>query len=237
MTLQVIGAGLGRTGTLSLKFALEYLGFDPCYHMEEVLADGPNKIPQWTQVVNGRQDWEAIFEGYAATVDYPGCYYWRSLAAAYPNAKIILSRRDPESWFRSVNETIFSPHMLGMIDHSPAKAFFAGSVLADFGEHIADHDFMVAYFERWNQAVIDAVLPERLLVFEARQGWEPLCAFLGVAVPTIAYPRVNSREQMLDLVGADHPPSAEPPSFEAIGAMLKQRLAAQREAAFAGVSA
>lgn len=238
MALRIIGAGLGRTGTLSLKYALEYLGFDPCYHMAEVLSEGPTRIPQWTEVVNGRPDWSAIFDGYSATVDYPGCYYWRELADAHPDAKIILSLRDPESWFRSVNETIFSAGMRGMIDQSAAKTFFDGSVFADFGDRIEDRDFMIDYFGRWNQSVIDSVPSERLLVFEAKQGWDPLCAFLGVPVPDIPYPRVNSRDEMHGHHDrATGLPEGGPPPFEAIGMMMKQRIADQREAVFAGATA
>jgi hypothetical protein len=233
MTLRVIGAGLGRTGTLSLKFALEYLGFGPCYHMSEVLGDGPTKIPQWTGVVNGERDWHALFAGYDATVDYPGCYYWRDLAAAFPEARIILSTRDPEGWFHSVSETIFSPSMRAMIENSPAKAFFQRSVLADFGDRIGDRAFMIDYFERWNQTVIDTVPAERLLVFEARQGWEPLCAFLSVPVPALPYPRVNSRDEIQRQTGTGpEPPANGPPPFEAICAMIKEQLRAQRAALF-----
>src|SRR5437870_2958107 len=108
MALKVIGAGLGRTGTLSLKLALEELGFGPCHHMAEVMLH-LESVPLWIQAADGNPDWEAIYKGYAATVDYPGCFFWRELEKFYPDAKIILTVRDPEQWFESTQATIFSP--------------------------------------------------------------------------------------------------------------------------------
>lgn len=196
MTLKIIGAGLGRTGTLSLKFALEHLGFGPCYHMTEVISDLGRALPLWLGAVEGKPDWDATFAGYAATVDYPGCYVWRDLAAHFPEAKIILSVREAESWFASVSSTIFSPEHRAMFEGTPMEPFMAGTVVKDFGDRITDRAFMVDYYERWNQAVIDSVDPARLLVYPAGDGWDPLCAFLGVPVPSVPYPRVNSREDM-----------------------------------------
>jgi hypothetical protein len=195
MTLQVIGAGLGRTGTMSLKVALEQLGIGRCHHMIEVFA-ASEQAPLWLAAADGRPDWEAIFGGFAAAVDYPACTHWRELAGHYPDACIILSLRDPDKWFDSVSETIFSAGMLGRMLDSPMRDFFMGNVVGTFLDHIDDRAWMTAYFRRWNQDVIASVPPERLLVFEASQGWEPLCAFLGVPVPDAPYPRVNSREEM-----------------------------------------
>src|SRR5512139_4170200 len=146
MALKVIGAGLGRTGTLSLKFALEHLGFDRCYHMGEVFANTDRNLPLWLDVVRGKPDWDAIFEGYQATTDYPACTYWRELAAKYPDAKVILSTRDPDSWFDSVSTTIFSPTMLGSIMAGPSMEFFKGAVIGPFGDRIADRAFMTDWF-------------------------------------------------------------------------------------------
>ena len=111
MALKVIGAGLGRTATFSLKFALEHLGFGPCYHMSEVFAAARRNVPLWLEVVRGKPDWDAVFEGFQSTTDYPACTYWRELAAFYPDASLILTVRDADSWFDSVSETIFSPQM------------------------------------------------------------------------------------------------------------------------------
>jgi hypothetical protein len=197
MTLKVIGAGLGRTGTLSLKLALEHLGFGPCYHMLEIMGQARKRLPQWIEVVRGNPDWDAIFEGYQSSVDYPACYFWREQAAQYPDAKVILSTRDAEGWFISVNRTIMSPGSVASMRGGPFAEFMEGTVLKDFGERTNDRDFMVDYFQRWEQSVIDEVAPERLLVHRPGDGWEPLCRFLSVPVPVEAYPRVNSSEDML----------------------------------------
>lgn len=197
MALKVIGAGLGRTGTLSMKLALEHLGFGPCYHMLEIMGDARKRLPQWIEVVRGRPDWDAIFDGYQSSVDYPTCYFWREQAAHYPEAKVILTTRDAEGWFESVNRTIMSPGSVASMRAGPFAEFMEGTVLKDFGERTNDREFMVDYFRRWEQSVIDEVAPERLLVHRPGDGWEPLCAFLEAPVPQQPYPRVNSSEDML----------------------------------------
>jgi hypothetical protein len=197
MALKVIGAGLGRTATFTMKFALEHLGFGPCFHMSENFANARRMMPLWIDAVEGRPDWDAIFDGYLATTDYPACTYWRELAAHFPDAKLILTTRDPDSWFESVNATIFSPAMQGNLDGSPIGAMMHGAVFAPFdGGDTTDRDFMTDWFVKRNQAVIDGLPPERLLVFHPKQGWEPLCEFLGVPVPSEPFPRVNSRDEL-----------------------------------------
>jgi len=240
--MKIIGAGLGRTGTLSLKFALDHIGLGPCYHMAEFMAHVPTHLPLWLAVAEGRPDWDAVFDGYVSTVDYPGCTWWRDLAAKWPDAKVILTVRDPDSWFESASSTVLSPRMLAMLGNSPLKAFFDAAVNRDFGEQIEDRAFMTAYFRRWNAEVIAEVPAERLLVFEAKDGWEPLCEFLGVPVPPEAYPRVNSREQMAQRVAEGMQRMAEgtqrspdgPPTAEQFAAMGEARLAAMRQEAFPG---
>ncbi|MBN8818608.1 MAG: hypothetical protein J0I80_07795 [Sphingomonas sp.] len=228
MALQVIGAGLGRTGTLSLKLALEHLGFGPCHHMSEVIANVRQQLPYWLDVVAGHPDWDGAFAGYAAAVDYPGAYFWRDLAAHYPEAKIILTLRDPESWFKSVSETIFSPGHTAMFAGTPLGPFMDGTVLKDFGDRIGDQAFMIDYFNRWNEGVRSSIPPERLLLFQSRDGWVPLCAFLGVPVPDAPYPRVNSRDEMQAL-REDRAPPAGPEDLEAMG---RGYLAAAKASAF-----
>ena len=196
MALQVIGAGLGRTATFSMKFALEHVGLGPCYHMSEVFAGARRNIPLWVDVVNGRPDWDTIFDGFQSTTDYPACTFWRELADYYPNAKVVLTVRDPDSWFDSVSQTIFSEQMRGSLAGSPAEAMMRGAVLDAFGDRLNDRAFMTDWFERRNQTVIDALPPERLLVYSPREGWEPLCSFLGVPVPDGPFPRVNSRDEL-----------------------------------------
>lgn len=197
MTLKVIGAGLGRTGTLSLKFALEHLGFGPCYHMTEVFAGARRNIPLWLDAVSGKPDWDTVFAGYASTTDYPACSYWRELAEYYPHAKVILTVRDADSWFDSVSATIFSDQMMGSLSGSPTETMMKGAIFDAFGGRVRDRDFMTDWFVRRNQAVVDALPPNRLLVYSPKEGWEPLCAFLGAPMPAEPFPRVNSREELL----------------------------------------
>ena len=192
MALQVIGAGLGRTGTLTLKHALEQLGFGPCYHMVELFPN-PGHIPLWRQAVEGKPDWDAIFAGYRSTTDYPGCVFWRELVARYPDAKIVLTVRDPDAWFESTQATVFAPGR----DAPPGSPFAtAFDIIHMIHRDLNDRASMIADFKRHNEAVIAGVPAARLLVFEAAQGWEPLCRFLGVPAPATPFPRANSREEM-----------------------------------------
>jgi hypothetical protein len=190
MTIQVIGSGLGRTGTMSLKLALEQLGLGPCHHMVEVLQR-MDSIPLWIEAGTGRPNWDAIFAEFSSAVDYPACAFWRELADYYPNAKIIHTMRNPESWFDSTQETIFSPGNLAMIGKEPMAPFFE-IISRNYQGRTADREFMLDYFRRHTEAVLAEIPEDRLLVFEVKQGWEPLCAFLGVPVPDTPFPRENS---------------------------------------------
>lgn len=197
MSLKVIGAGFGRTGTLSLKFALEKLGFNPCHHMMEVFGK-PEHIALWQDAAEGKNvDWDAVFEGYEAAVDWPVCNFWQELAEKYPDAKFILSKRDPEKWYASGMNTIFR----GMIGagESPEDAHtkMVCTLIRDntFGGDLTDKANAIRIFEAHNQKVIDTLPKERLLVFEAADGWAPLCEFLEVPVPEEDYPRTNSTEE------------------------------------------
>ena len=235
MTLKIIGAGLGRTGTLSLKFALEHLGFGPCHHMAEVFCNAADQLPKWMDVINGRPDWDAVFDGFESAVDYPSCTYWRELADRYPEAKIILTVRDPESWFNSVSTTIFSEAMLNRLAQGPFKPFFDSVVTTDFGDRITDKAFMMDYFQHRNEEVVAIAPKDRLLIFEAKQGWEPLCAFLGVPVPDVPYPRVNSKDEMNSRMDSVEQRAAEikaPPGPDLMMAMARQHLEHQRRKAF-----
>ena len=198
MTLKVIGAGYPRTGTSSLKLALEQLGFDRCHHMREVIMDMPS-ARLWIDAAEGRPDWERIFEGYQSCTDAPGCSFWRELADVYPDAKVLLSVRDPDPWFDSTQATVFSDQMLNRQFGPEMQEFFAKVVTREFGEHIHERDFMVAQFERHTQEVIAAIPEPRLLVYDVREGWEPLCAWLGVPVPETPFPHTNTREEMTQM--------------------------------------
>lgn len=203
MALKVIGAGLGRTGTASLKLALEQLGFGPCYHMGEILPRVEERVPLWIEAGKGNPDWDRIFDGYQSATDYPSCSFWREQAAYYPDAKVILSTRDAEGWFESVNTTIMSPDVNAWLRSNPLmKEFFERCVWADFEPHILDRDYMVNYFRAREEAIKAELPPERLLVFNVKEGWDPLCDFLGVDVPDTEFPRVNSRDETRKLLDA-----------------------------------
>jgi Sulfotransferase domain len=214
MTLEVVGAGPGRTGTASLKVALEMLGLGRCYHMGEVMRD-PSASDRWAAAAKGAPDWDLIFDGYAAAVDYPAAKFWRELADYYPQSKVLLSVRDANGWFDSVHETIFSPRIREWIGNTPFAEFMHLTVHGPFGDRIDDRAFMVDYFEKHVAAVKAAIPPERLLVYEVKQGWGPLCEFLGLPEPAEPFPRVNSRAEtgaMIDAMiaaGADADVRAE----------------------------
>src|SRR5690606_21852220 len=125
MSLSVIGAGFGRTGTLSLKLALEQLGFAPCHHMTEVFAN-PDQAATWLAAARGEAvDWDSLLEGYKASVDWPSCHFWRELAAHYPDAKVILSTRDPRRWYESISNTIFPAMKAAASDEEPVRSVMA----------------------------------------------------------------------------------------------------------------
>ncbi len=201
MTLSIIGAGLGRTGTASLKVALEKLGFGKCHHMSEVFGS-PEQIALWSAAAAGKPDWAAIFTGYGSAVDFPSAAYWRELAAFYPNAKIILSLREPGTWADSTQETILSPAFSPAMAKMPFGPVLTGVVWRFFDGRIHDRDHLLGVFNRHNDAVRAAFAKDRLLVFEAKEGWAPLCAFLGVPVPAEEFPRVNSKEEMKPMMAA-----------------------------------
>lgn len=193
MTLKVIGAGFGRTGTMSLKLALEQLGFGPCYHMVEVFKN-PQAPQWWVDAADGNPDWEKIFAGYNSTVDWPNATYYAELAEAYPDAKVILTERDPEAWFASTQATIFDSEMPAD-SPSPFIQMFRKVIGALFDHRMRDHDHVIEVFQRHNAEVRARIPAERLLVYEVAQGWAPLCGFLGVAVPDAPMPKVNSTEE------------------------------------------
>jgi hypothetical protein len=180
---------------MSMTFALDQIGFGPCFHMAELMKDLISH-PVWQQAPYGAPDWEKDFAGFAATVDYPGCSFWRQLADAYPDAKVLLTVRDADSWFESTQATIFSAPMRARVAGSPVESFFDKCVWHDFGASINDREFMTAAFRRHNAAVEKAIPKARLLRYEIGEGWERLCAFLGVPIPDAPFPHANSREEM-----------------------------------------
>jgi Sulfotransferase domain len=189
--LEIIGAGVGRTGTTSLKLALEQLGFGPCLHMTELITH-PEQGALWRKVAEGGRDWDGVFAGYRSTTDYPGCLFWRELAAYYPAAKVILTVRDPEAWFQSTQATIFAPGRPEPPPEFPMSAAF--TLIHSLHRDTHDHDAMLADFARHNAAVIGAIPKNRLLVYDVAEGWAPLATFLGVPVPEAPFPRANTRD-------------------------------------------
>lgn len=212
--VQVIGAGLPRTGTSSMKAALERLGFGPTYHMFEFLSH-PEHMPRWRHAVyDDTVDWDYVLQGYGSGVDWPFSYFWRELAAAYPQAKVVLNDRDPHSWYTSMSSTMFgfvatlrgdvampSPDE-GWMDMDRMIAMMRILWTSLFGQcdHVPDEQEAVAAFRRHRAAVVEAVPAERLLVYELGQGWGPLCAFLGAAEPDTAFPHLNDTEAMHGVV-------------------------------------
>ncbi len=195
MSLSVIGAGLGRTGTLSLKLALEQLGFGPCYHMTEVLTrDG--FAEHWARAGEGAaMDWDAVFAGYASAVDWPSADYWRELAQAYPAAKLILTVRDPDAWFTSTQNTIFSALNRAMAETTTPVGRMMSRIRANFAGDLHDRARCIDVFTRHNEAVRAALPPARLLVFDIAEGWDRLCRFLGTEVPDTPFPASNSTDE------------------------------------------
>jgi Sulfotransferase domain len=207
MTLKVIGAGFGRTGTLSLKAALDELGLGPCYHMVEVNAR-PEHDAMWLALARGEaSDWRPMLKGYASTVDWPTTYFWKELAAANPQAKIILTLRDPEAWYRSAAATIFA-RMLEFealradpdaVDEARRRHMeMVNTIVVEktFGG-LLDKAHAIQVFNAHNEDVRRSVPRERLLAYEPGEGWEPLCAFLGVPVPAAPYPKVNTTDDFV----------------------------------------
>jgi hypothetical protein len=210
MPIKVIGAGLGRTGTLSLKAALEELGFGKCYHMTDVLAHKED-ARVWDAAARGKPvDWESLFAGYQATVDWPGCSFYRELLRQYPDAKVILTVRDPERWYDSAHQTIYyARHVF------PAWSALVLPRMSDFRRMLdrivwdgtfqgrfQDRSFAIEIFNQHNDQVRRDVPEDRLLVYEIREGWGPLCAFLGVPVPEgKPFPHLNDADEFRARIG------------------------------------
>ncbi|MFN3231016.1 MAG: sulfotransferase family protein [Alphaproteobacteria bacterium] len=197
MTLRLIGAGFGRTGTLSLKGALEQIGFGPCYHMLEVVGN-EGAADHWYRAACGDAvDWDVVFQGYEATVDWPACNFYRELADQYPDAKVLLSVRDPERWYQSCQDTVFATMKADYSQAPPpmqAQMRMVRKLIVEntFGGDLDDKANVLTVFDRHVEEVKDTIPADRLLVYEVREGWAPLCQFLGVDVPDGRFPRVNT---------------------------------------------
>ena len=192
MALSVIGAGFGRTGTESMKLALEALGMGPCHHMKAVLSN-PDQTALWRSLAGGGgPDWDAAFAGYNSTVDWPGAYFWRELSQVYPDAKIVLTVRSAESWYASMEKTI-----LKVLKASTDPASVGSKLIGQgvFAGRFDDRAHIIAMFEKNTADVQAAFDGERLLTYTIGDGWEPLCRFLGQPVPDTPFPRTNSADE------------------------------------------
>jgi len=212
--MKVIGAGLPRTGTLSQKVALEMLGFGPCYHMVNVLTDLP-LAERWAEALDEPADWDTIFGEHESTVDWPGSFFTRELAEAYPEAKVVLSIRDPEAWEKSMLDTIWDvlyghslmahiskareqidPDWRAYMDLMrrmwAAQGVFSGAELQP-GQ-------LAEAISRYQEQVQRNIPEDQLLVWNVQDGWEPLCRFLEVDVPQAQFPRLNDSKMFVDRI-------------------------------------
>ena len=214
MSLKVIGAGLPRTGTASLKSAFEILGFGECLHME-TLFNNPQLVDHWVTFFNtGTTDFAALFDGFQSTSDFPGALLYREILEQYPDVKVVLGVRDPEEWYESARRTVFAftpqtfsqklkllprklksqrfrniAKTLRLVEVYLWKGFFEGQFL--------DKAQAIERFQRFNEEVRQYVPADQLLEYRIADGWEPLCDFLGVPVPEQPIPHRNQRDQFI----------------------------------------
>ena len=207
---------MGRTGTMSLKVALEQLGFGKCYHMFE-LFQHPEDITYFQKAERGEPvDWHKLFEGYRSALDMPVIRYYKQITALYPEAKVVHTVRDAEAWYKSAIETIFwatKPSLLRKLNLAIRMPFSSmvrkrlpilqyDSMLMDkeFGKNLFDKQEVIRRYNAYNDEVLKTIPKERLLVYDVKSGWEPLCTFLNVPVPSVPFPKANTREQFMDQV-------------------------------------
>ncbi len=204
MSIDVIGAGFGRTGTLSFKAALEQLGYAPCWHIEDMVARRPDKpLLAWQALAQGgAMDWKKLLEGYRAVSDMPICMYYRELMAVFPDARVVLTLRDPTAWAKSLRA--LHQHFLTLTSR-PEMQTGPGRIWRDTMEalvwsklgDVSDDGALTATFTRHTEDVRRNVPASRLLEFDVRQGWAPLCAFLNVPIPATPFPHLNERSELL----------------------------------------
>ena len=201
MPLDILGLGLPRTGTKTLKKALEILGYQKCYHMYE-LRIHPEHISYWEAASDGAEvDWEKLFTGYCAATDYPAAYHWRTLLKRYPNALVILTVREPAAWYRSAKETVFKIANNIPNNNSPLaqrRRLWKRDMSKWLGEETDNAQLMLKKFAEHQQDVQSIVPTEHLLIYDVREGWEPLCSFLSKDIPNREFPWTNTTTDFLE---------------------------------------
>lgn len=201
MGLKVVGAGVGRTGTHSLKLALEQLLGGRCHHMIEVMAD-PTQVPGWIDAIDGKPvDWNALLADFRTIVDWPGASFWPELVAANPDALVLLSVREPEAWYRSASNTIFLAFEQLPEELRPWMEAVRRLLHDRFSDEFDNPTAMMDAFERHNDAVRKGVPASQLLEYRIEDGWEPLCDRLNVAVPDEPFPLTNTTNDMRAMLG------------------------------------
>ncbi len=204
MTLKLIGAGYGRMGTRATKDALEMIGFGPCHHMAEVFAH-QETVALWSAALDNppltAEGWEPLLGAYRSCVDWPSCYFWGELSEAYPDAKVLLSTRDPEKWWASIDKTIFTllrndvPAEANEVQTAHHAMMVDMIIKNTFDGNIDDKGHVLATLKRHEEEVRDTIPAERLLVWSVTEGWDPLCAFLDVPVPATDFPNRNTTRE------------------------------------------
>jgi hypothetical protein len=203
--VKVIGVGFGRTGTMSLKAALEQLGAGPCFHMIELIMGERSEqaLEQWVKVAAGEQDWAEVFDGWESTVDWPAAARWREICDAFPDARVLLNVREFDGWYTSMENTIRAakvtpPDQLQQDANRPLPNPALWGVIdtliwtGDFQDRFEDRDWVAQMYERRIEEVKAAIGPERLTVWQLGvDGWEPLAAMLGVPAPQEPFPRLH----------------------------------------------
>ncbi len=210
--MEVIGAGFGRTGTLSLKVALEQLGRGPCLHMLDVIGN-PGRIAAWQAVLDGSgTDWGKLLDGFGSAVDWPACTYYAELAAAFPAAKVVLTVRPAGAWYQSMRKTLYAVSRaaaagkLGTGELPPPSPEYARMISEllwerTFGGRFGDRDHAIGVYQAHIARVRQTIPAGRLLVFQVSEGWQPLARFLGSPVPPTPFPRLNDTATLRRLVG------------------------------------
>ncbi|MEE8141891.1 MAG: sulfotransferase family protein [Planctomycetota bacterium] len=200
MALKVLGAGFGRTGTKSLQKALEILGIGRCHHMFEMFRK-PRQAGMFLRATeNGGIDWEEVFDGYQAAVDWPSAFFWRELTERYPSTRVILTVRDEQRWYESISKTIL-PALLHTQQKAPPAVHMHERVnhriIFDltFRGRLADREFAISRFQLHNEQVRSEVDPNRLLVYNVAEGWGPLCRLLDRPLPKTPFPVSNTRSE------------------------------------------